>query len=99
LASISKQNIIDATLIKDAQRYRNQVVSNLISDGWNQWGVALLEHNRPLQESINQEQSKPEEFFNYEMQILNLDKNMQRSERCQRFSSLIQKEYKDEVSF
>ena len=78
-----------AQLLKDAQRYRDQVTHHLITDGWQPEGIALLEQNRQFQEALSREQGKPEDFFKHEMQILNYSKTLQKGERYQRFYDLI----------
>ena len=73
--------IASAQLLKEAQRYRDQVTHLLIPDGWQTEGIALLEQNRRFQEALSREQGKPEDFFKYEMQILNYSKTLQKAER------------------
>ena len=81
--------LANAQLLKEAQRYRDQVTHHLITDGWQSEGIALLEQNRCFQEALSREQGKPEDFFKYEMQILNYSKTLQKGERYQRFYDLI----------
>lgn len=43
------------------------------------------------------EQTRPSQFFKYEMQILNYSKMLTRSERCQRFSDLINMDFSEKT--
>ena len=91
LAQVCHQGnfVVNTSLLKEAQRYRDAVVANLIKDGWMDQAITLLEQNRTCQEMLSREQGRPSEYFKYELQILNHSKVLSRQERCRRFSELL----------
>jgi hypothetical protein len=96
LADVYKTKNLGAQtqLLKDAQNYRDKLANHLINDGWQAEGIALLEENRQFQMNLSQQQQKPEEFFKYELQILNYSKTMAKTDRYTRFVDLINTDFK-----
>lgn len=65
----------------------------MIADGWQTEAIELMESTREFQSCISKEMDKPDQFFKFEMQILNNSKTVQKSERYQRFYDLIDRDY------
>lgn len=66
-------------LVKEGQKYREMVTQSLIVDGWREEANTLIEQNRDFQYNLCIEQRKPEEFFQYDLYIINYSTNLDES--------------------
>jgi hypothetical protein len=71
--------------LQATQKIRKDIAKALLNEGWTQEGLAFIEKaKRNMSGSI-------EDFFLYEMQVLNYDKVLRPKERYKRFIDLIHK--------
>jgi hypothetical protein len=54
-------------MIREAQKFSNQIATNLITDGWETEAIEFMESTKGFHSSISKELDKPDQFFKHEM--------------------------------